>query len=127
MDLLTPIRLARCLHSAKARRDYVRSLRRKFWTISGADKFLHCKLENRLRMLVHTADQSGVSRSVFVDGSFEPDELAFIRRMVKPGMTVVDAGANIGVHSLVLADCVGAAGMVHSFEPSAVFERFSHN
>jgi FkbM family methyltransferase len=34
------------------------------------------------------------------------------------GSVVVDAGANIGVYSHFLSRCVGAEGMVHSFEPS---------
>lgn len=39
-------------------------------------------------------------------------------RTVKPGDTVVDAGANVGFHTLLLATLVGAGGRVESFEPS---------
>jgi len=38
-------------------------------------------------------------------------------RLVRPGMTVADVGANIGKHTLALADRVGAGGHVHAFEP----------
>lgn len=38
-------------------------------------------------------------------------------------MTVVDAGANIGIYSRYLAQLVGPSGKVHSFEPSP--ENFS--
>lgn len=38
-------------------------------------------------------------------------------RLVRPGMTVADVGANIGKHTLALADRVGPDGRVHAFEP----------
>jgi len=40
--------------------------------------------------------------------------------MVREGQSVVDAGANIGVVSGQLAQAVGLAGRVHSFEPLPV-------
>jgi FkbM family methyltransferase len=46
-------------------------------------------------------------------------ERKLLREHVKPGMTVVDAGANIGVYSAFLSALVGPGGKVHSFEPSA--------
>lgn len=127
MNLVTPLKLIQCLYSRKARKAYGQSLRQKVWDMAGKDRLLPCKIEGRLRMIVHRADQSSVSRSVFINGTFEPEELAFIRHTVKPGMIAVDVGANIGVHSLVLADCIGDSGKVHAFEPSAAFERLSNN
>jgi FkbM family methyltransferase len=41
----------------------------------------------------------------------------YIDRMVGPGMTCFDIGANIGAVSTHLARTVGAAGHVHAFEP----------
>jgi FkbM family methyltransferase len=46
------------------------------------------------------------------------DDLAFLERHVKPGMTVVDVGANLGLYSLAIAKLVGESGRVYSFEPS---------
>ncbi|HMP74780.1 MAG TPA: FkbM family methyltransferase [Kiritimatiellia bacterium] len=40
-----------------------------------------------------------------------------VRRLVKPGAVVVDAGANVGYVTALLASWVGPAGRVHSFEP----------
>src|SRR3954469_23239815 len=37
-------------------------------------------------------------------------ELALLRRLLKPGDTFVDAGANVGVYSLAAAAAVGPAG-----------------
>jgi len=40
-----------------------------------------------------------------------------IRATVRPGMTVLDIGANIGFFTMILSDGVGADGTVHAFEP----------
>jgi FkbM family methyltransferase len=50
-------------------------------------------------------------------GSYEPETERFIRHNVKPGMTVLDIGANTGYMTILLADMVGVHGQVHSFEP----------
>ena len=41
-----------------------------------------------------------------------------MRAVVQPGNVVVDIGANIGLHTALLADLVGPAGHVHAFEPN---------
>ena len=50
-------------------------------------------------------------------------ERQLLRETIRPGMTVVDLGANIGIYSLFFASLVGPAGRVYSFEPSP--ENFS--
>lgn len=49
---------------------------------------------------------------------FEPDVRAAIRRLTKPGMTVLDIGANMGAHTLLLSSLVGPTGRVVAFEPT---------
>jgi FkbM family methyltransferase len=49
---------------------------------------------------------------------YEP-ELAFLNRLLAPGQTFVDAGANIGLYTLAAASIVGAGGKVLAFEPEA--------
>ncbi len=44
-------------------------------------------------------------------------EIHFLRRFLKPGMTVIDVGANLGVYSLPMARQVGPGGRVFSYEP----------
>lgn len=47
----------------------------------------------------------------------EKNEISFIRKSVRPGMAVIDVGANIGFYTLLLSDLVGPKGKVFSFEP----------
>jgi FkbM family methyltransferase len=49
---------------------------------------------------------------------FERTEMRLVAKLLKPDMKVVDAGANIGIYSLLAAKCIGDAGQVWSFEPS---------
>ncbi len=47
----------------------------------------------------------------------EPDLIAFIRFHVKPGMSVLDIGGNIGLLCRAFSKAVGPQGHVWSFEP----------
>jgi FkbM family methyltransferase len=49
---------------------------------------------------------------------WDRSERAILRRVVRPGMIVVDIGANIGVYSRFLAGLVGVNGKVIAFEPA---------
>jgi FkbM family methyltransferase len=59
-----------------------------------------------------------LSRCVYVCGSYEPNEFHYLARYLKPGMVVVDAGANEGLYSLFASRRVGAGGLVLAVEPS---------
>jgi FkbM family methyltransferase len=52
------------------------------------------------------------------DGNPENHESALIERILRPGMTVVDVGANHGMFSLEAAHLIGRDGVVHAFEPT---------
>lgn len=58
-----------------------------------------------------------VQRHIFFQGVYEPIEAFLFSRLAEPGMTVVDAGANIGQYSLLASSRVGNTGSVHAFEP----------
>lgn len=48
---------------------------------------------------------------------FEPEVAKALECHIKPGTTVVDAGAHIGYFTLQMARLVGEEGKVHAFEP----------
>jgi FkbM family methyltransferase len=65
-------------------------------------------------------------RAIFM-GVFEPRETRVVKNYLQEGMTVVDAGANVGYYTLLAASKVGSRGRVIAFEPSPyAFERMTH-
>lgn len=54
---------------------------------------------------------------LLIYNNFEPSETKLIKKIVKPGMVVVDAGAHIGYFTLLLSRLVGEKGKVYAFEP----------
>jgi FkbM family methyltransferase len=61
--------------------------------------------------------RDGIAREAFFTGRYEPQETAVVQRILRPGMTVVDVGANWGYFTLLAARRVGPAGRVVSLEP----------
>lgn len=51
-------------------------------------------------------------------GSYEVSKMAIAWDSVKPGDTVFDVGANVGIYTLLFSERVGANGRVVAFEPS---------
>lgn len=70
-----------------------------------------------LRYLLHPTDD--LALYFRHHGWFEEAEQAFCARWLGPGMAAVDAGAYLGVYTLLMALRVGPTGQVHAFEPSA--------
>jgi FkbM family methyltransferase len=60
----------------------------------------------------------GIDFSIWLLGSFEPETVRCYQRLVKAGDVVLDIGANIGAHTLLLAQLVGRTGKVIAFEPT---------
>jgi FkbM family methyltransferase len=52
-------------------------------------------------------------------GGFDPDTLAALQRVLRPGDTFIDIGANEGYFSVVAASLVGASGRVVAVEPQS--------
>jgi len=58
------------------------------------------------------------SKLIYVGGLIEPNELLAAQKILKPGMTAIDVGANEGHFSLFFASCVHPGGRVVAVEPS---------
>jgi FkbM family methyltransferase len=67
-------------------------------------------------LFVHLLDH-GVGRPLYTGQAFEPTEVAILRKHLRPGMMVVDIGANIGFMTCLAAQLVGATGRVLAIEP----------
>ncbi len=52
-----------------------------------------------------------------LNDNYEKTEIELFKKIIRPGMTVVDVGANVGLYSVIASKAVGRDGHVHSFEP----------
>ena len=68
-------------------------------------------------MLFSDADDASVGSAVRA-GSYEPEICALFRNLLRPGMNVVDIGANIGFFAMLSASLVGPGGHVVAVEPN---------
>jgi FkbM family methyltransferase len=73
------------------------------------------KTRNGFKMYVDAHDIS-IAPHLILDGVWEEWTEAVLRQLVAPGMAVLEAGANVGYFTLVMARAVGSTGSVHSFE-----------
>ena len=62
-----------------------------------------------------------VDQCIIGSGLFEERSTEIARRLVKPGATVLDVGANIGYYTTLLARLVGENGRVIAFEPTEYY------
>jgi FkbM family methyltransferase len=68
-------------------------------------------------MWLDTMDQ-GIGRTLILFGRREEDHRIILQKVLKPGMTVLDIGANIGYYALMERGLVGAAGRIVAVEPA---------
>jgi FkbM family methyltransferase len=70
----------------------------------------------------------GIDFAIFLGNIYERQTRAALRKLVTPGSLVLDIGANIGAHTLPLAQLVGPNGRVMAFEPTDfAFRKLSRN
>ncbi len=74
-------------------------------------------LDDGTRILVDTRSLD-IGVHLLTLGRWEPPYTALFSRLVRPGDTVFDLGANHGVYALMAARLVGPGGRVHAFEPN---------
>lgn len=75
------------------------------------------RVREGFRMRVDGSSQTG--RILYATGIYETATTTVIKRLLRPGDTMIDVGANIGYFSIAGALAVGARGRVVAFEPVA--------
>lgn len=80
---------------------------------------------NRLKQcrhgqMLYNPNDIYIGRSFDLYGEFSEEENLLFREYVRPGQFVVEVGANIGAHTVSLAQLVGPQGFVVAFEPQQI-------
>lgn len=71
------------------------------------------------RMKLDLSDE-GISRELYLTGVHEPDSTPQFRDEIKPGMVLLEIGANIGYYTLIALKRLGPNGSILALEPSPV-------
>lgn len=71
-------------------------------------------------LMLYNRNDIYIGRSLEVYGEFSEDENNVFRQILRPGQFAVEAGANIGAHTLALSEFVGERGRVFAFEPQRI-------
>ncbi len=79
-------------------------------------KFITKKIYN-YKMLLDLYDK-GISRTLLLFGKRELEHKKMLEDIIKPEMTVLDIGANIGYYSLMMLELIGNKGKLIAVEPS---------
>jgi len=73
------------------------------------------KYDKNLRINFNTS--SYVEWELFFRGYYEKNVIDAIKKILRPGFVAIDAGANIGTHTLIIGKLVGDSGKVFAFDP----------
>jgi FkbM family methyltransferase len=85
-------------------------------------RFNHLR-QCRYGMMLCNRHDAYIGRSLEHYGEFSEGEAGLFRQLLKPGHVALEVGANIGAHTLLLAQLVGPTGTVLAFEPQRIVFR----
>lgn len=104
-------------HLAQWPRDRLeRAIRRRVQTAYIGHDLVLARILGRHKIFLRGSDR-GFACHLMLDGYWEIWLTQYLAQAVRPGMTVVDVGANYGYYTLLLADAVGETGRVVAVEP----------
>ncbi|MCG9891443.1 MAG: FkbM family methyltransferase [Thermosynechococcaceae cyanobacterium MS004] len=88
------------------------------WTKASPDSlFTYVPFDQGVTLAVQPSLKSIVTSVLLGEGDWFESEMEFWRSWLKPGMTVIDVGANAGVYTFSAATRVGTTGKVIAIEP----------
>jgi FkbM family methyltransferase len=87
---------------------------RRLMLLAGPGNYLS---QCRHGLMLYNANDAYVGRSLDLYGEFSEREVEVFKQLLHPGAVVVELGANIGAHTLCLAQAAAPGGVVHAFEP----------
>ena len=118
-------RLLRALRWSRAKPAAPRERQRQAVYV-GANRVLTTTIHGQ-PLYVDARDLS-LSPQLILNGNWEPGVTRALRSLVKPGMTVVEIGANVGWYTILLGRLVSPQGCLRAFEANpAIFELLVEN
>lgn len=82
-----------------------------------------CLKVRRRGLTWHLRTDHYLDRSIILTGAWERKTTQLIKQFVKPGMHILDVGANFGYFTTIFAQLVGTRGKVWAFEPTECFRK----
>jgi FkbM family methyltransferase len=98
------------------RREAEARIRACVQTVAIEEGVVLARVLGRNKMFLSTRDL-GLSCHLMLDGFWEMWLTLFFASILKPGMTVIDVGANMGYYTVLFGDMVGPGGRVEAIEP----------
>jgi FkbM family methyltransferase len=92
-------------------------IRGRVQTVNVGGELILTRVLGNPKMFLHQ-DDIGFSNHVMLDGYWEIWLTLALARLIKPGMVVVDVGANLGYYSLLAAHAAWPGGTVLAIEPN---------
>lgn len=93
-------------------------VKRLLWVLRStllAGRPIKCKVGQHFFLM---ADEGQIAKFMW-SGGFEETERDFAAKEIKPGMRILNIGANAGLYTIIASKIVGESGQVHAFEPSS--------
>ncbi len=91
--------------------------RMRYWLRTRQDYLHEPKQTHGFKIYLNPEDMSQISALIATSGWLDLPVTCLLFAMLRPGMNVVDAGANLGYYTLLAAKAVRERGRVWSFEP----------
>jgi FkbM family methyltransferase len=115
------------LRRQEALAEQLRQLERSRQMVYLGDHKVLTRMASGHKIVLDSRDRSLFPHITF-EGQWESWVTKAMRDNLRPGMTVVDAGANVGYFTLIACDSVGREGRVFAFEPDPeTFEMLFRN
>lgn len=77
----------------------------------------------RRGLMAYPVSDAHVGRALDVYGEWAEAELELLNALLQPGDVAIDVGANLGTHTVALAQRVGPRGAVLAFEPQRLIHQ----
>lgn len=79
-----------------------------------------CRTQTRHGEMIYLKGDAYIGRGLELYGELSEGETTLFQQILRPNSVVIEAGANIGLHTLPLARAVGPGGRVIAFEPQRI-------